>query len=83
MGIMTPSDIEILIHCACCPGQHPRYDAPAVYDSIKNMHHSGLLIEQKPGFYKTTDKGNAHLTQLCNLPLPKQVFVDKNGDEIK
>jgi hypothetical protein len=33
--------------------------------------------------YKTTERGRAHIQQLCNLPLPSSVWVDSNGKVIE
>ncbi len=80
---MTPNDIEVLLHCYCCPSEHPRIDAPAVQEAITVFLELELITEcSNANIYVTTDKGKAHVKQLCNLPLPTMRFVDKNNDVI-
>lgn len=76
---MTPNDIEILIHCYVSPSAHPRYDAPAVKDSIGKMVQMGLLAYTGLNIFNTTAKGEAHIKQICNLALPIAAWVDANG----
>jgi hypothetical protein len=33
--------------------------------------------------YKTTERGRAHIQQLCTLPLPISVWADGNGKLIE
>jgi len=82
---MTPNDIEFLIHCHVSPRVHERIESNAIQETIERFLASALIIQRGPGdkIYYTTDKGAAHLRQLCNLSLPKQVFVDYEGKEIK
>ena len=79
---MTPNDIEILIHCHCSPVRHPRWHAPAVSESLNSMERNGLIVQVSDGIYKTTDRGRAHLHQLCTLPWPVKKWVDYKGNEI-
>lgn len=77
---MTPNDIEILIHCHVSGSKHPRLEAPAVKESILAFLNDGMISElDEIGFYGTTDKGKAHIAQLCSLPLPKLQFVRFDG----
>lgn len=85
---MTPNDIEILIHCYSCAAPHPRKDAPAVEESFKRFVEDGLIIQDfeysKDGdIYRTTDRGAAHVINLCSTPLPEQRWVNQNGEIIK
>lgn len=83
---MTPNSIEILIHCHTTPAKHPRFDAPAVRETFEFFEQHGLIErnqnERYKDGYKTTDRGAAHIEQLCNLPLPINAWVDKNGELI-
>lgn len=76
---MTPNDIEVLIHCYVTPAPHPRRSAPAVHDAIDMLLREGLIYETNEGCYGTTERGAAHITQLCDTPFPKQVWVDEHG----
>lgn len=69
---MTPSDIEVLIHCHASGGPHPRADAPAVREAIR-MFLEAELIEQltaDPTTYTTTDGGKLLIEELCRTPFP-------------
>lgn len=78
---MTPNAIEILLHCYLTPMPHPRRDAPAVQEAIEAFLVEGLIEAEpgSPGGYRTTDRGTAHVKQLCNLPLPEQGWIGANG----
>lgn len=80
---MTPNDIEILIHCHVCPLPHPRADAPAVEESLRNLFVRGLIEKDGNGGYHTTGRGNAHVVQLCSMPWPTQAWVDTQGKIIE
>ena len=71
---MTPSAIEILLHCHVCPLPHPRRDAPAVANEIQSFLANGLIEDEpgSPGGYRTTERGRLHVQQLCCMPWPKQ-----------
>jgi hypothetical protein len=45
---------------------------------------AGLLQSSSgnPSGYEGTEKGKAHLEQLCNLPYPVLAWVDANGNLI-
>ena len=80
---MTPNDIDVLLHCYTSPEPHPRQDAPAVRESIQWFLTEGLIQPEKDrGVYSTTDRGAAHVRQLCALPWPKPAWVDEQGNII-
>ena len=79
---MTPNDIEFLIHCHVSPRVHERIESNAIQETIEYFLEDGLIIPHDNNLYYTTEKGAAHVNQLCNLPLPKQVFVDYEGKVI-
>ena len=78
---MTPSDIEILIHCHVCPEPHPRSHAPAVQQSIEQFVIDDIL-KPKDNSYITTARGDALVRMLCNTELPQQAWIDKDGNVI-
>lgn len=78
---MTPNGIEILIHCHVCPLPHPRREAPAVAEELDSFQRNGL-IEPLPGNFggfRTTDRGRAHIEQLCRTAWPIQAWVGADG----
>lgn len=79
---MTPNAIEILIHCHVTPAPHPRKDAPAVAEELRSLEANGL-IERDPGGglggYRTTERGRAHIEQLCRTAWPVQAWIGADG----
>lgn len=78
---MTPNAIEILIHCHVSPIPHPRRDSRAVAEELESLEMNGLikLIDNARNVYTTTDRGAAHVSQLCKTPWPVQKWVDAHG----
>ena len=81
---MTPSTLELLMHHHVVPGPHPRSDAPAIQEGLKQLVHHGLIeaVPAQVGVYETTEKGAAHIQQLCALPFPEYVYIDYKGEKI-
>ena len=79
---MTPNDIEVLIHCHVSPSVHPRADAPAVRDALRSLEANGLIEQRDQEYYHTTDRGRAHINQLCSLSWPIQAWVNYAGEVI-
>ena len=88
---MTPNSIEVLIHCHCSPINHPRADAPAVKSALRELEENGLITRDfneadracyDAGSYKTTERGVAHIEQLCQLSFPVSMWVGANGQVI-
>lgn len=77
--IMTPNDIDVLLHCFVSPSVHPRLDAPAVQETIARFIEQDLITRVTGSVYKTTSRGNAHVQQLCNLPLPTSAWLDEHN----
>jgi hypothetical protein len=78
---MTPNAIEILLHCHVSPLPHPRKDAPAVWEEICRLR-ANNLIEPAPGSdggYRTTDRGRAHVEQLCRTAWPVPAWMGADG----
>ena len=75
---MTPNDIEVLLHCHVSPVIHPRYDEPAVKETIENFCSRGILEPYGDHLtvFQTTARGQALVLMLCQTPLPEQVFID-------
>jgi hypothetical protein len=88
MTKFSPCNIEVLLYCYYSPDAHPREDAPAVQSSYKLLECYGLIepvynevtITNK---YRTTERGRAHIKQICALPLPSSAWVDGNGKLIE
>lgn len=77
---MTPNEIEVLIHYYTSPGPPPRVEAPAVLDAIRRLRAHGLLDNGG----RVTERGEAHVKQLCSLPFPVQVlWIGYDGNPIE
>ena len=80
---MTPNGIEILLHCHTSPQAHPRANAPAVQEALRSLLVNGLIRSEDGGYYSTTERGMAHVEQLCRLPWPVSEWVGADGVIIK
>ena len=69
---MTPSDIEVLLHCHTTPSPHPRLDVPSVKGAIQRFFVLGLIekYKGKVDVYVTTAGGELMVKALCLVPLP-------------
>lgn len=79
---MTPLHIEILLHYYSSPTPFPG-SSQAGDEYTTDLHNCGLIDPCGNGVYKTTQKGDAHVEQLCQLPLPTQVWVGFDGKAIE
>jgi hypothetical protein len=79
--LRTPNDIEVLIHCHCCPDPHPRIDAPAVKEALRHLAEWKAIVPSDQG-WKTTALGAAWLCALSRVPIPttRSFFVDADGE---
>ena len=81
--LQSPNEIEVLIHCHCTPGPHPRHQAPAVKEALSKLHDCGAIEWHDEG-WRTTALGAAWLCALQRVPLPRQqmVYVDSDGQSL-
>lgn len=89
---MTPNDIEVLLHYHVSPCIHPRYDAPAVKESIENFltgkilepyrHADGPNVTDGPNVFSTTKLGAALVAMLCQTPYPIVACIDPRTSEV-
>ncbi len=71
-AVMTPLEIEILLHCHRSSGTAPsNADSPAVLDAIEFFLNDSL-IEGCKDYYSTTERGTAFVRVLCSVALPEQ-----------
>ena len=84
MKIDTPCNIEILLHCYCCPTRHPRHDAPSVAEAYQMYVDAGCIERHgvDGDVYRTTDKGNAWVLALCNVRMPVRAWLDAETKEV-
>lgn len=87
-SIMTPHDIEVLLHHHCSNQPWPRQGASAYEETISDFISWGVMKafpedQPKPHMtFNTTQLGCAWVKALCNVPMPRMVFLDGQGKEI-
>ncbi len=84
MTIMTPNNIEVLLHFYTTSAPHPRRDAQAVINATQLLLEF-KCIEPSPGpsernCYRTTPLGAAWVRALCNVEMPTVTYVDSAGN---
>lgn len=83
---MSPSDIEVLLHCYHSPVPHPRRDAPAVKEALDWFLRCGMIeaaLVNGEQIFMTTARGRAHVNQLGALPWPEPAWQDARGEIIR
>jgi len=86
-SLYCPANISILLHCHCSPEPIPHYipsdDAPPVtIEAIDGLMAAGAIEpdrEAGEGHFRTTPLGRAWVKALCDLPPPRQAFIDQAG----
>ena len=80
----SPSDIDVLIHYYVSPKPHPRESTPAITSAIKRYLNDNILKINtvSDSGYNVTEKGAVWLHIILNVPYPKQVWSDKEGNII-
>lgn len=78
--MITPNDIDVLIHYHSSPAPHPRVTAPAVREAIEMFVVNDILTPKGMG-YKTTTRGRLWLKMILDTPFPivketVQIWVD-------
>lgn len=73
MSLRTANNLEVLIHCYVSPVIHPRFDAPAVQDALRELQQNDLIYRRGTGpsnIFGTTKKGGFLLDYLLSVPFP-------------
>lgn len=69
--IMTPIELEVLLHFSDSPTAHPRMDAPVVAHAVRIFVQNGILEPAIDGVrYFMTKKGKHLIERLCSVPWP-------------
>jgi hypothetical protein len=80
---MTPISIEILLKCYYSPEPLEFIDSTVTQEIVREFMDDGLIeLGDESGCFKATEKGRAHVEQLCNLPYPVAVWIGGNGKPI-
>jgi hypothetical protein len=80
--VLTPNDIEVLLHFHTTGMVHPRADAPAVHDATCMWVNAGMLEAETHGVYRTTPSGKAMVEALCRTPAPVLQYIDAVGNVV-
>ena len=86
---MTPLHLKILLHVYANCEPYPNVTNTVAEYGLQLIEWG--LIQEDPNSdpnipssgYITTGKGNAHIEQLLQLPLPSQGWIDAQGNVIK
>lgn len=82
MRIMTPFEINFLLHCYARVDVFPQKDALVMSDTVTKFIADGLIIATTPEMWSTTERGRAHVEQLCMLPFPRLEWIGFDGSKI-
>jgi len=87
---MSPLELEVLLNIYYSPvWQNPKFVHEEAF--IFQLKENGIIAESKrktlePPLthgWALTDKGNAWVQLILNVPMPKKAWVDENGQVIK
>lgn len=85
--IETPYRIKLLIHFAGSPERSPYWGTKAYNDEVDSLLKDGAIkAYNEPGYngdYCATPLGQAWVQALCNVQIPKMVFVDQLGNVLE
>lgn len=74
---LSPSDIEVLLHCHTCPEPHPRLKAVAVEEALAMFEDCDMISKVgRADIYTTTAKGKMFIRMLCETPAPIEIWID-------
>ena len=93
MKKLTPSDLEVLIHCHTSPRQHPRVTAPAIQEALSFwLSHEAIEVVDRPvdtadtgtqvPIYSTTAKGRKWLQMMLETPEPVREWHDPREEKV-
>ena len=80
---MTTTELELLIYHFRNQTPHPDIGNDEVNNAVNTLLGLDLITKDEGGnvddTYDITNKGHAHLEQLCNIPLPILKWVNTDG----
>ena len=85
--IISPSNLELLLHYFHSAQPHPRVDAPAIQSGIAYLLMEDMIVARGESFsgeprrYQTTDKADAYIQHLLEIPFPEAKWVIPDGSE--
>lgn len=83
--IYSPLRADLLLHCAISAEAVPlNPDAPAVREELDDLVQLGAIeaTGTGPNLYRATPLGRAWVAAICNVKIPRMVFLDEAGKEL-
>jgi len=85
--IGSPAKIQILLHCHCNPTVYPELNKSnipysAARETMDKYVDMGVLVRESADRYETTELGRHWVAALCQVRLPRVMYVDMGGNEI-
>jgi hypothetical protein len=80
--MISPSDLEVLIHYHYSGEAHPRANAPTIVETTVRFLKDGIFTmdTDNPSGYQLTIKGEVWLKHILETPYP--ILVWKRGDHL-
>ena len=76
--MLSPLEVEILLHYQTCASDFRDLDAPAIKSAIQDFVQMGLLYKSTFGHKKYIANDEAlskYVEAICSVPLPKRKWV--------
>jgi hypothetical protein len=83
---MSPLQIHMLLHFFASPSAYtgPGANSRAYDAGVKFLLDADLIFaDTDKGIYRATDRGHAHVMQLCHLPYPQHGWFGVDGTRIQ
>lgn len=85
--IYSPLRVRLLLHCAVSPNQPvENFGMEAIGEDLADLVQLGAIEEHgsdRKGLYRATPLGMAWATAICNVKIPRMVFLDEAGRELE
>ena len=76
---LTPLHIKLLLHAYSHPEPWP-HNGGCSDEYEKHLVSAGLVkIADDGGYYDCTEKGKAHVEQICTMQFPRQAWIAADG----
>lgn len=83
MTIATPFRVKLLIHCSVHPCvEIPDVESKAVQYELKDLQQIGAIEAIDRQGWTATALGRAWVQAICNVKIPRMVFIDEQGKEL-
>jgi hypothetical protein len=77
---LTPLHLKLLLHAYSHHEPWP-HNGGCALEYEQHLVADGLVqLAEHASYYECTDKGKAHVEQLCTLQFPRPAWIAENGD---